>query len=177
MAKITHKGDLAMINVAETWVAACLPQNESAVTVRPIQPNDGYLIDEMYWRLSSETVYFRYFEYGIPQLAEIEQLCRIAPEQGAGFVATVENQGEVAVGIAYYRHEGGSLGRDADQTVEFNLLVEAQYQMQGVVRRLWQHIHDHAKAHHSHTLELLFSPTSQRIWLQGPRIPPASSQE
>src|SRR4051794_7780355 len=166
------KGILTMINMAETWVVTHPPHNEFAATVRALRPGDAALIDEMYWRLSSEMIYYRYFEYGVPQLAEIEQLCRIEPEHGAAFLATVQNEGEVAVGLAYYRRERGPFGRSLDQTVEFNVLVEAQYQAQGLGRRLWQQIHDHAKAHQSHMLCLLFNPTSQRIWMQVPALTP-----
>ncbi|HMN30476.1 MAG TPA: hypothetical protein PKE45_20160 [Caldilineaceae bacterium] len=83
------------------WGTGQLPQDDDGITARPIQPGDAGLIDEMHRRLSPESLYFRYLQPRIPPLAEIEQVCTLPSEKGAGFVATVHEEKEKVFSVAY----------------------------------------------------------------------------
>jgi RimJ/RimL family protein N-acetyltransferase len=148
-----------MTSRTEQRVTGQLPQNLDRVTVRPIQPGDAGLIDEMHRRLSPESLYYRYLRPRIPPLTEIEEVCTLAPEKGAGFVATVQQQKETIVSLAYYVREAHA----QHLTAEPGILVEDRFQGQGIGRRLWQQLHDHAKANQIRQLRVFVEPSNQRI--------------
>lgn len=148
-----------MAVTTESWMTEVLPQNGALATVRPIRPSDVRLVEEMHRRLSPESVYYRYLQYRTPLLEEIEQICRMAPEQGAGLVATVQQEAEIVVGIAYYVREG----QKRPPTAEAGILIEDQYQGQGIGRRLWQQLLDQAQANQICWLRVLFEPSNQRV--------------
>src|SRR4051794_19663201 len=116
-----------MKHITDQWVALHSQQDKEGVTMRPIRPDDADLINEMHQRLSPDSIYYRYLQPRIPSMAEIEQVCRLDPAKGAGFVATVQRGAEIIVGVAYYV-------REAQQrlTAEPGILVEDQFQDQGI---------------------------------------------
>ncbi len=146
-------------------------------SVRPICPTDAEMIHEMHQWLSPESLYYRYLQYRTPTLAEIEVVCRMRPETGAGFVASVQTSlqtnaqpnaqpnketpkgKEKIVGIAYYVIEAG----EKQRTAEPGILIEDQFQGQGIGRRLWQRTQQHAKSNHVRWLRVLFHPSNQRM--------------
>jgi L-amino acid N-acyltransferase YncA len=92
-------------------------------------------------------------------LADIERVCTLEAEKGAGFVATVQQEKEIVVSVAYYVRET----QNSHQTAEPGILVEDRYQGQGIGRRLWQQLHDHAKANQICQLRVFFEPSNQRM--------------
>lgn len=148
-----------MTRITEQWIAGQLPYNEPTVTLRPIQPGDTGLIYEMHQRLSPDSIYYRYLQARIPTMAEIEQVCRLDPAKGAGFVATVQRGTEMIVGVAYYVRE--ALARHP--TAEPGILVEDQCQSEGIGRNLWRRLQQHAKANQIGWLRVLAHPRNQRV--------------
>jgi GNAT superfamily N-acetyltransferase len=145
--------------MTEPWLTGVLPQDNAAVTVRPIRPGDAGLIDEMHRRLSADSVYFRYLQPRAPTWTEIERVCQIHPNEGAGFVATVQARSEIVVGVAYYLRET----LEQHLTAEPGILVEDQFQGLGIGRSLWQQMHYHAQANQIRWLRVLFDPSNQRV--------------
>jgi GNAT superfamily N-acetyltransferase len=138
------------------WIGLGLRQ---PVVVRPIQPGDAGLIDAMHRRLSPDSLYYRYLQPRIPPLAEIEQVCQLEPDQGAGFVATVQQETESIVSLAYYVREP----QERLPTAEPAILVEDRFQGQGIGRRLWQHLHEQASANRISRLRVFVEPGNQRM--------------
>jgi GNAT superfamily N-acetyltransferase len=110
-------------------------------------------------RLSPESVYYRYLQYRRPTLAEIAAVCQLAPERGAGFVATLPAEPTTIVGVAYYVREAYTL----EPTAEPGILVEDRFQAQGIGRRLWQQLQHHAQANGLRRLRVLPHPNNQRL--------------
>lgn len=135
--------------------------NLASVTVRPIQIDDIGLIYAMHRRLSPESLYYRYLQQRQPALDEIAVLYRFDPPTRAGFVATVhQNQrDETVVGVAYYVREAYT----QQPTAEPGILVEDRFQGQGIGRRLWRQLHEHARANQISRLRVLFDPSNQRM--------------
>jgi GNAT superfamily N-acetyltransferase len=105
------------------------------VTIRPVRPQDTDLVEAMHTRLSATSVYNRYLRGYLPNQQEIRQMCRI----NTGFVATVEAPGEMVIGMAYY------IILEDGMTAEPALLMEDQFQMQGIGSVLFQHLVEHAQ--------------------------------
>lgn len=141
------------------WSARRSQSNPTSVTVRPLQPDDASLIYAMHGRLSPESIYYRYLQHRPPTLDAIATLYRLDPATGAGFVATVQQQDEIIVGVACYVRETYT----EPPTAELGILVEDRFQGQGVGRRLWQRIQRHAQTHQIHQLRVLVHPGNQRM--------------
>ena len=137
-----------MSSVSHPWMA----QDKQGVTVRPIQAHDVGLIDAMHGRLSPDSLYDRYQQPRSPTQGEIAAVCRMSPEKGAGFVATVPQQGDRIVGLAYYLREAQA----QQPTAEPGILIEDQLQGQGIGRTLWQQMHYHAQANQIRCLRVWF---------------------
>ncbi|CAN5566217.1 hypothetical protein BH10CHL1_BH10CHL1_07450 [soil metagenome] len=148
-----------MTSITDQLVADPLTHAKAAVTVRPIRPSDIRLIDEMHQRLSPDSIYYRYLQPRIPSMSEIEQVCRLDPAKGAGFVATVQRDTEIVVGIAYYVREL----QEQQPTAELGILVEDQFQGKGIGRNLWQRMQQHALANTIRKLRVLFHPNNLRM--------------
>jgi GNAT superfamily N-acetyltransferase len=150
----TTESDVLTTRTKATWMV-----DDAAVALRPLRPSDVMLVDEMHRRLSPESLYARYFQYRIPSLDEIAAVCRMRPEQGAGFVATVHKAADMVIGLTYYVREAH--GRD--HTAEIGILVEDRYQGQGIGRRLWQHLHEYAAANQFRALRVLSDTSNHRM--------------
>jgi GNAT superfamily N-acetyltransferase len=155
----TLEGSNKMQLITNQWKKQQSQSNLSSVTVRPIQFDDVGLIDAMHRRLSPESLYFRYLQQRQPTLDEIATLYRFDPVNRAGFVATVQQPGETVVGVAHYVREAYT----QQPTAEPGILVEDRFQGQGVGRRLWQQLHDHARANQISRLRVFFEPSNQRM--------------
>ncbi len=129
------------------------------ITIRPIRPSDLYLLTEMHQRLSCASIYARFLQYRCPSVDELRAICCLRAERGAGFVATMQQAREIIVGLAYYVREAHT----QYLTAEPGILVEDQFQGQGIGRRLWQEIHRHAQLHHVRQLRVLFAPSNCRL--------------
>jgi len=157
-----------MTTLIDPWMLLHSPQHSKGVTVRPIQPSDVLLLEEMHQRLSPESVYSRYLQPRVPTLAELLALCCLDPAKGAGFVASAADDsltdealiGEgIIVGLAYYVREA----RAPEPTAEPGILVEDRFQAYGIGRRLWQTLQRHAQMAGIRWLRAWSHPGNQRL--------------
>ncbi|MFN8490691.1 MAG: GNAT family N-acetyltransferase [Caldilineaceae bacterium] len=139
----------------ETWQPH---QPGSAIHVRPLAAADAELIDAMHQRLSPQSVYYRYLQYRKPTLAESAAVAQLDPAKGAGLVAINPAPTQI-VGLAYYVREPHA----PEPTAEAGILVEDQYQAQGIGRRLWQQLQLRAQTERIRWLRVLFHPSNQRM--------------
>lgn len=153
----------------DRWETRRPQPNWAAIAVRPLQPDDVERIVAMHGRLSPESIYDRYLQHRPPGLAEIAALARLDPSSGAGFVATVQQRTEIVVGLALYVREA----QTERPTAEAGILVEDQFQGEGVGRILWQRLQQHAHAHQIHQLRVLLHPHNLRMLrlVQGGGLP------
>lgn len=150
----------------EAW-SSTYPQ--AAIIVRPLAKTDATLIEAMHQRLSPESIYLRYLQYRNPTLAEITAVCHLGPTKGAGFVAIPHDEPTTIVGLAYYVREP----HEPEPTAEPGILVEDRFQEQGVGRRLWQELQQHAQEDGLRWLRVLSHPDNQRLTrlVRGGRLP------
>lgn len=158
-----------MTLLAKPWVALHAPLEPQGVTVRPLQHDDADLIFAMHQRLSPESVYSRYLQYRRPTLTEIATVCHLAPERGAGFVATLPAEPTTIVGVAYYVREAYT----AEPTAEPGILVEDRFQAQGIGRWLWQQLQQHAQMNGLRRLRVWAHPNNRQLarLVQGGGLP------
>lgn len=112
------------------------------VTIRPARPADFPLLEEMYNRLSTRSLYNRYLYTHKPDVNEIKPLCNIKPERGKAFVAAVYEPTERIIGIAHYIIEHGT----PHVTAEPCFLIEDAYQGLGLGTKLSKHLSEYAIA-------------------------------
>ncbi|MEZ4864242.1 MAG: GNAT family N-acetyltransferase [Caldilineaceae bacterium] len=148
-----------MTILSQSWVEQHTTLGTQVVTVRPLQSDDATFIFAMHGRLSPESVYYRYLQYRRPTLAEIATVCHLAPERGAGFVATLPAEPNTIVGVAYYVREAYSL----EPTAEPGILVEDRFQAQGIGRRLWQQLQHHAQMNGLRRLRVWSHPNNRQL--------------
>jgi acetyltransferase len=108
------------------------------INIRPIQQSDEQKLKEMFWFCSEDSLYRRYLHSHTPTDEEIAQICNIAPDKGAAFVAFMERPLKAVVGIAYYILDG-------ERTAEPAVLIEDDYQSQGIGRRLLARLYEEAQ--------------------------------
>ena len=148
-----------MTLLAQPWVALHSPLEPQGVNVRPLQHDDADLIFAMHQRRSAESVYSRYLQYRRPTLTEIATVCDLAPERGAGFVATLSIEPTAIIGVAYYVRETYT----PEPTAEPGILVEDRFQAQGIGRRLWQQVQRHAQMNGLRRLRVWTHPHNRRL--------------
>jgi GNAT superfamily N-acetyltransferase len=141
------------------WREQHSQSTRASVTIRPLQPDDIGLIYAMHRRLSPESLYYRYLQQRQPTLDEIGLLYHLDPGRGAGFVATMQGEGESIVGVALYVREVYT----RRPTAEPGILVEDRFQGQEIGRRLWGQLHEHARANHISRLRVFFEPGNRRM--------------
>lgn len=148
-----------MTTIAETWDRPLVTTRLPATTIRAIRPADLGLIHEMHGRLSPESIYCRYFQCRVPSWEELAVVCQLRPETGEALVATLNGDEERIIGLAYYvREKTAHL-----PTAELGILVEDQFQGQGIGRKLWQQLHHCAQARQIRRLRVLSDPRNQRV--------------
>ena len=117
-------------------------QNGTHLNIRPVEAQDAAKIYEMHRRLSAESLTLRYFRPFIPSLEEIEQVCHLGGAEGQTLVAILDDEAQTVVGLACYVIER----RGQPLTAEPAILIEDQFQGQGLGRRLWQQLQQQAQA-------------------------------
>lgn len=148
-------------------------RTHTSVTVRAIHPSDADLIDKMHRRLTPESIYYRYLQPRAPTSAEITAVCQLDRAKGAGLVATVHAGKQWAeeriIGVAYYVREAVA----GPPTAEPGILVEDQFQGQGIGRALWQGLQQRAGHDQIRYLHVLSHPGNQRVHglIQGGGLP------
>jgi GNAT superfamily N-acetyltransferase len=103
---------------------------DTAVTIRPVRPEDMQSILEMHQRLSSNSLYLRYLVPYLPDYipAHLRDICTLSADQGAALVATI---GAQVIGLGYYM-----IKPEQPDTAEPALLIEDRFQGQGIGSRL-----------------------------------------
>lgn len=132
--------------------------NGAAVKVRPLRTGDALLLQELYQRVSPTTLYYRYFRPYRPTLAELEQICQLRADEGAGVIALVERSQLQAIGFAQY-----AINKRQPATAEVGFLVEDRFQGQGVGRTLFQHLVQRAKAQGLQTFTAYVHPANDAM--------------
>lgn len=127
----------------------------AAMKVRPLRAGDTWLLQELYQRVSPTTLYYRYFRPYQPPLAELQQICQLRADEGAGVIALVERPKVQAIGFAQYVINGRQ-----PMTAEVGFLVEDRFQGQGVGRTLFQYLVQRATAQGIQTFTAYVQPTN-----------------
>jgi len=100
------------------------------VRVRPVRPDDGAAIQDLYERSSPESRYLRFFGGGAATDAEVDRLVRPA---GDNHVALLVEQDAAVVAVASYERIDGT-------TAEFAVFVDDARQGQGIGTLLLEHL-------------------------------------
>jgi acetyltransferase len=125
-------------------------QDGSAITIRPIQPDDADDLQAAFQRLSMESIYLRFLSVK-KELTDEEarQLSTVDYEGRMAFVATCTEGGrEIVVGVARY----ALLNDDSLDKAESAVIVTDEYQHRGIGRRLLQRLVEYARHKGIHTL-------------------------
>jgi GNAT superfamily N-acetyltransferase len=102
------------------------------VALRQIQPDDADRLRRLFYRLSPETIYWRFFTpIQVPREEVLEHFARVDHERREAIVAVVEDE---VVGVARYDRAEGT--PEADTAV----LVEDAWQGQGLAKVLLRHL-------------------------------------
>jgi L-amino acid N-acyltransferase YncA len=130
---------------------------DTAVTIRPARPDDVQAILDMHRRLSSNSLYLRYLVPYLPDYvpAHLRAVCRQSPQQGATLVAVHEGQ---VIGFGYY-----IIKPEQPDTAEPALLIEDQFQGQGIGKRLLNQLITAARAQGVIFFDALTHNTNQRM--------------
>ncbi|MCL4303785.1 MAG: GNAT family N-acetyltransferase [Anaerolineae bacterium] len=129
------------------------------VTLRPVQPDDALLTQEMHQRLSLVNIFYRYLRPHRPAPEEIERLCRLNENEGAAFVAIPETRPKRVVGLAYYRLNP----QDQAPTAELAILIEDNFQGLGLGYAFFQRLREKAKAQHVGVFKLVLHPNNRQM--------------
>ncbi|MBF8282617.1 MAG: N-acetyltransferase protein [Anaerolineales bacterium] len=117
----------------------------TAVTLRPIRPDDVPRLQALHSRLSPETIYLRFLGMH-PTLfdKEAEKLANVDYQTRMALVATrTEQEEESLIGVARYAVTGPERPGEA----EVAIVIEDQYQGQGLGTLLVDRIMAYARAH------------------------------
>jgi RimJ/RimL family protein N-acetyltransferase len=120
----------------------------TAVSVRPIQPDDIDLLWAMHRRLSNDSLYYRFLRVYQPTMADLAQICNIGDEDGGALVVTTGRLFKKIVAVAYYLKY-----KQQPDTAEPAMLVEDRFQGRGLGQILWQRLVQQAQAEGINTFE------------------------
>ncbi len=134
--------------------------NGIKITIRPIRPQDQAAIIEMHQRLSPDSLYYRYLRPHRPTPEEIMQLCQLASGQGVAFVASLKDSPQKIIGLGYYVILNNA---PYSGVAEPAILVEDEFQGQGVGRAIFDHLTRHALARQIQTFDLEIHPANYRM--------------
>jgi RimJ/RimL family protein N-acetyltransferase len=136
-------------------------EDGTALTIRPIRPDDAPRLQAFHARLSPETIYWRYL-CPHPKLsaAEAERFTNVDYQHRMAFVAIqAEQEQEDVIGVA--RYECLRAGH-ADQA-ELAIVVEDRFQRRGIGTILLAHLTNHARTHGIRALVAEISAQNQRM--------------
>ena len=135
-----------------------MPSFESKLTFRKMRTSDLRSISQMHGRASPDTLYYRYLHPYKPTVCDMRDLARVRGEQGAVYVAVLEEPLGQVVGIACYKTDPHN--RTVGQTA---FLVEDAYQNRGIGRTLVARVIEDAFLNGIHVLEASIHPSNQRM--------------
>lgn len=119
----------------QQWEPATGPQPEDGhtVTSRPIRPDDADRLERLFFRLSPDTVYRRFFQpVNRPSRTMLDYLTGVDHDQREAIVALADDE---IIGVARYdRH------RDDPSVAEVAVVVEDAWHHQGVASFLMKRL-------------------------------------
>ena len=117
----------------------------TAVTLRPIRPDDAPRLQEAFERLSPESVFLRFLDQRASLSdAEARRGATVDYHSSTAIVAVIEEHGEEHI-IGGARYTG--VGPAKPDTAEAAVTVVDEYQRRGLGVILVQHIVEYARAH------------------------------
>jgi GNAT superfamily N-acetyltransferase len=90
--------------------------------------------------LSAYSIYNRYLQHRRPTIAELERMCAIRPDQGAGMVVCPASTPDQIVGVAYFVVDRATTPLVAEPAI----LIEDRFQRRGIGRMLWRRLNQAA---------------------------------
>jgi RimJ/RimL family protein N-acetyltransferase len=127
----------------------------TALTLRPLQPDDMHLLWQMHQRVSATSLYYRYLHAHNPSPAELAQICDLKREEGGALVATSGRIQKQIVALAYYL-----VDKRQPTTAGVAFLVEDRYQGRGLGKLLLHELSRHAREHGVTTFEAAVHPSN-----------------
>jgi len=117
----------------------------TAVTIRPIRPDDARRLQALFYRLSPESISLRFLGHPkeLPD-AQAEQLANVDYQKRMALVATREQDGEEHI-IAVARYAADPAGQP--DLAEAAIVVEDEYQKRGLGTLLLSRLVAYAQAH------------------------------
>ncbi len=111
------------------WVKTVVLQDGLQVNIRPIQTSDAEPLREGFKRLSPQSIYLRFLT-PLPELSEKQArvFANVDYHSSMAFVATIELDGEIVIGVARY----GKVGVQDAEAAECAIVVDDQYQRKGL---------------------------------------------
>lgn len=115
--------------------------DETSVNIRPVRPEDAFMIQEFVRNLSSQSKYFRFMQH-IRELTPdaLVRLTQIDYDREMTFIATYEsNQKEICIGAAHY------VTNPDRESCEFAIVIADDWQNKGIGSRLMKALSFEAK--------------------------------
>ncbi|MFP5327889.1 MAG: GNAT family N-acetyltransferase, partial [Acidimicrobiia bacterium] len=137
------------------WAADVVLSDGGTAHLRPIRPDDASALVEFHSRLSSDTVYFRFFSPH-PTLtnAEVERFTTVDYVDRMALVAELDEQ---IIGVARYDREDGT------DEAEAAFVVADEHQGRGLGSLLLEHLAAAARAARIVRLTATVLPTNQKM--------------
>ncbi|MHA1143599.1 MAG: GNAT family N-acetyltransferase [Candidatus Helarchaeota archaeon] len=103
-----------------------LTRNDEKLTIRPISPKDDDAVLELYYSLSQETIYFRFFQTkkNVPK-SRVRKFTRIDYQKN--FALVVENPQKKLIGIGRY-----IVDEHDEDAAEMSIVIRDDYQRRGI---------------------------------------------
>jgi len=122
------------------YVASWVLRDETAVVLRPIKPEDEFLLDELFKSFSEETMRFRFFQT-IKYMSHetLTRYCNIDYGREIAIVAEIKEGKKKIIGVSRLVSEPGG------KSAEFGLVVGDQWQGLGLGTRMTDHAIEIAK--------------------------------
>ncbi len=131
------------------------------VLVRPIRPEDAHRLQELFGRLSKNSIYDRYLEYR--KMLNDEEAKNLACVDGVtsmAFVAVLGQEGaKKVIGVSRY----STFGTNRPDLAEAAVVVEDTYQGRGLGHILLDRLVNYAKEHDIHSFWAIVHPDNRRI--------------
>jgi acetyltransferase len=121
-------------------------KNGTAVTVRPIRPEDEPALNAFHETLSEHSVSLRYYQpLALSQRVAHERLVRIVQSDYDREMVLVAETGDKIIGVARLSRERSGVAKDPEEA-QFALLISDDYQNQGLGSAMLRHLIEVARA-------------------------------
>ena len=133
-------------------------KNGQMVELRAIHPEDDIKIKEMHERLSRTSLYFRYLYAYKPRLEDMQKISQQDNCSGAAFVAVLQDGLGTIIGLSNY-----SVNPRQPDVAEPAVIVDDNYQRQGLGGALLNRLRLHAAAQGIQAFQAFILPSNNRI--------------